>query len=72
LQVSRKDIFMATDPGAPGPDIDQPSSPAEFPGTPDAPSQPGAPEAPDEMPADAPDYDAPDTGPSEAPAPIGD
>jgi hypothetical protein len=63
---------MATQPGAPSPDIDQPISPPESPAMPDEPSHPGAPEAPDEMPADTPDYDAPDPGPIEAPAPIGD
>ncbi|MET1755563.1 hypothetical protein ABVV53_08845 [Novosphingobium sp. RD2P27] len=61
---------MATQPGAPTPDIDQPISPAEMPATPNEPSQPGAPQAPDELPADTPDYDAPDTGPVEAPTPL--
>lgn len=63
---------MATDPGAPRPDVDTPISPPEVPAQPDAPSQPGSPEAPDELPEDIPDYDAPDPGPQEMPAPIGD
>ncbi|MEW9854209.1 hypothetical protein [Novosphingobium sp. M1R2S20] len=61
---------MATQPGAPPPDIDQPISPPERPGAPSEPGQPGTPQAPDELPAETPDYDNPDPGPVEAPPPL--
>ena len=63
---------MATDPGAPRPDIDRPDvAPAETP-VPNDPGQPGAPEAPEDAPGQAPDYDMPDQGPVEMPSPLGD
>lgn len=62
---------MATDPGAPSPDIDRPDvAPAETPPIPDEPSQPGSPGGPDEFPGDTPAYDTPDTGPMEMPPPM--
>lgn len=65
---------MATQPGAPPPDVDRPDvspdeTPADFPGEP---SQPLSPESPDEVPGDMPATDVPDQGPIEMPAPIGD
>ena len=61
---------MATDPGAPRPDIDRPDvAPAETP-VPSEPTQPGTPDGPDEMPGDAPAVDVPDQGPIEMPPPM--
>jgi hypothetical protein len=67
-----KDLLLATDPGAPRPDIDRPDvSPAETP-SPNEPYEPGSPQAPDEVPADVPATDVPDEGPLEMPPPMGD
>lgn len=58
---------MATQPGAPPPDIDRPVSPDEAPVRPDVPNEPGSPSSPDEVPAEAPAYDEPNPGPDEIP-----
>jgi hypothetical protein len=61
---------MATQPGAPPPDVDQPDvTPTETP-VPNEPGQPGSPESPDEFPSESPAYDEPDTGPDELPPPM--
>lgn len=61
---------MATDPGAPLPDVDQPDvAPTETP-VPAEPGQPISPDGPDEVPSDVPAYDQPETGPDEIPPPL--